>query len=82
MVLAASRGGTKVLTPNRSVRAEVREDRQAAHVKTWPIGGGAVDVRARDGKLPEDPPGDRMIAALLILAAGGFGLMLVWLLEH
>jgi len=33
-------------------------------------------------KLPEDPPGDRLLAALLILAAGALAMMLVWLLGH
>ena len=39
-------------------------------------------MAARDDKLPEDPPGDRVLAALLILATGAFALMLVWLLGH
>ena len=39
-------------------------------------------MTARDDKLPEDPPGDRLLAALLILAGGAFALMLVWLLGH
>ena len=50
-------------------------------VKTrWPgavlsQGGG---MAPRRDMLPEDPPGDRLLAALTILAAGAFALMLVW----
>lgn len=31
-------------------------------------------------KLPDEPPGDRLLMTLLILAAGAFALMLVWLI--
>ncbi len=39
---------------------------------------GTGVVPPRD-TLPEDSPGDRFLAALAILAAGAFALMLVWL---
>jgi hypothetical protein len=42
----------------------------------------AMLVAARGDELPEDPPGDRLLAALLILATGAFVLMLVWLVGH
>ena len=42
----------------------------------------AMLVAARGDALPEDPPGDRLLAALLILATGAFVLMLVWLVGH
>jgi hypothetical protein len=42
----------------------------------------AICVAARGDELPEDPPGDRLLAALLILATGAFVLMLVWLVGH
>ena len=38
----------------------------------------------RDGRdpLPEQPLSDRFIAAVLVIAAGAFALMLVWLLAR
>jgi hypothetical protein len=42
----------------------------------------AIRVAVRGDELPEDPPGDRLLAALLILATGAFVLMLVWLVGH
>jgi hypothetical protein len=42
----------------------------------------AIRVAVRGDALPEDPPGDRLLAALLILATGAFVLMLVWLVGH
>ena len=42
----------------------------------WSQGGSMASQR---GTLPEDPLGDRLLAALTILAAGAFALMLVWL---
>ena len=51
-------------------------------VKTrWPAAGLSQHggVAPRRDTLPEDPPGDRLLAALTILAAGAFALMLVWL---
>jgi hypothetical protein len=47
----------------------------------WPVAALSKSARvapARDA-LPEDPPGDRLLAALAILAAGALALMLVWL---
>lgn len=49
--------------------------------RRWP---GAVLIRGAGvvlphDPLPEDPPGDRFLAALAILVAGAFALMLVWL---
>lgn len=38
-----------------------------------------INVPSRQDELSEEPPGDRLLAALLILAAGAFALMLVWL---
>jgi hypothetical protein len=37
-------------------------------------------VRPPDDHLPDEPAGDRMLALLLILAAGAMALMLVWLI--
>jgi hypothetical protein len=47
----------------------------------WPVAALSKRARvapARDA-LPEDPPGDRLLAAFAILAAGALALMLVWL---
>lgn len=39
-------------------------------------------MASRDGRdpLPEQPLGDRFIAVVLVLSAGAFALMLIWLL--
>jgi len=47
---------------------------------TWE-GCGVAFHDDRD-PLPEQPLGDRFIAAVLVLAAGAFAVMLVWLLAR
>jgi hypothetical protein len=39
-----------------------------------------INMTSHHDRLPDAPPGDRWLAALLILGAGAFAAMLVWLI--
>lgn len=75
-------GGRPEPNENRAHQVLRPLRRRAEHVRhRWPgaaLSRGTGVVPPRD-TLPEDSPGDRFLAALAILAAGAFALMLVWL---
>lgn len=39
-------------------------------------------MKSSDDRLPDAPAGDRVVFALLLLAAGAFALMFIWLVAR
>ena len=39
-------------------------------------------MKSSDDHLPDEPAGDRAVIALLLLAAGAFALMFIWLVAR